>query len=69
MRLAQDRLKDKDHPQYGLGMFKTSFTKTVTDFAGCYDAVVRPRTYRVWQAMGERVARQIHWRRHRQPFY
>lgn len=64
-----DRLKDKDHPQYGLGMFKTSFTKTVTDFAGCYDAVVRPRTYRVWHAVGERVARQIHWRRHRQPFY
>ncbi|MBG6218567.1 lipid II:glycine glycyltransferase (peptidoglycan interpeptide bridge formation enzyme) [Arthrobacter sp. CAN_A6] len=64
-----DRLKDPSHPHHGLGLFKTSFTKTVTDFIGCYDAVISPRKYRLWNIVGERVARQIYWRRHHQPFY
>jgi serine/alanine adding enzyme len=64
-----DRLKDTSHPHFGLGLFKTSFTKTVTDFAGCYDLPVSPWKYRVWSVIGERVARQLYWRRHRQPFY
>ncbi|WP_026534161.1 lipid II:glycine glycyltransferase FemX [Arthrobacter sp. H14] len=63
------RRKDKDHPQYGLGLFKTSFTKTVTDFAGCHDRVISPVKYRVWSTVGERVARQVYWRKHHQPFY
>ena len=64
-----DQLKNKEHPHHGLGLFKTSFSKTVTDFAGCYDLVVSPVRYRIWNTIGERVARQIYWRRHQQPFY
>ncbi|MFC3298332.1 peptidoglycan bridge formation glycyltransferase FemA/FemB family protein [Arthrobacter agilis] len=64
-----DRLKDTDHPHHGLGLFKTSFTKTVTDYAGCFDLVVSGWKYRVWNTIAERVARQIHWRRTHQPFY
>ncbi|MHA7210335.1 lipid II:glycine glycyltransferase FemX [Arthrobacter sp. MDT1-65] len=64
-----DQLKDKDHPHHGLGLFKTSFTKTVTDFAGCYDLVVSGWKYRVWNTIAERVARQVYWRRTHQPFY
>ncbi|WP_028280251.1 peptidoglycan bridge formation glycyltransferase FemA/FemB family protein [Arthrobacter sp. H5] len=64
-----DQLKDTSHQHHGLGLFKTSFTKTVTDFVGCYDLVVSPLKYRAWNIAGERVARQIYWRRHRQPFY
>ena len=64
-----DRLKDKDHPHHGLGLFKTSFSKTVTDFVGCWDLVVDPIRYRIWTTVGERVARQIYWRRNQQPFY
>lgn len=61
--------KDKDHPQYGLGLFKTSFTKTVTDFVGCYDYAISGVKYRVFNTIGERAARQLYWRKHRQPFY
>lgn len=64
-----DRLKDTTHPHHGLGLFKTSFTKTVTDYAGCYDLVVSGWKYRMWNTIAERAARQIHWRRTHQPFY
>ena len=64
-----DQLKNKEHPHHGLGLFKTSFSKTVTDFVGCYDLVLDPLRYKVWNTIGERVARQIYWRRHQQPFY
>ena len=64
-----DRLKDPTHPHHGLGLFKTSFTKTVTDFTGCWDLVLSPWKYRLWTLAGERIARQIYWRRHTQPFY
>ena len=64
-----DQLKNKEHPHHGLGLFKTSFSKTVTDFVGCYDLVLDPLRYKIWNTIGERVARQIYWRRHQQPFY
>ncbi|WP_083702019.1 peptidoglycan bridge formation glycyltransferase FemA/FemB family protein [Tersicoccus sp. Bi-70] len=64
-----DRLKDTTHAHHGLGLFKTSFTKTVIDFVGCWDLPIDPVAYRVWNGIGERVFRQIWWRRHRQPFY
>lgn len=64
-----DQLKDKDHPHHGLGLFKTSFSKTVTDFVGCYDLVVSAWRYRVWNLVAERVVRQVYWRRTHQPFY
>jgi lipid II:glycine glycyltransferase (peptidoglycan interpeptide bridge formation enzyme) len=63
------QLKDKEHPYHGMGMFKTSFTKTVVDFVGVYDQVIEPRAYRLWSRIAERVMRQVWWRRTRQPFY
>jgi len=62
-------IKDPEHPHYGLGLFKTSFSKTVTDFVGCYDQVLSPMKYKVWARIGERVVRQIHTRRTGQQFY
>ncbi|MDJ0354539.1 peptidoglycan bridge formation glycyltransferase FemA/FemB family protein [Paenarthrobacter sp. PH39-S1] len=64
-----DRLKDPSHPHHGLGMFKTSFTKTVTDFVGCYDLAVRPLTYKAWTVAGERLFRQLYTRRTGKQFY
>ena len=64
-----DRLKDTTHPHHGLGLFKTSFSKTVTDYVGCHDLVVSGWKYRVWNTIAERVVRQVHWRRTHQPFY
>ncbi|MFI5086004.1 MAG: lipid II:glycine glycyltransferase FemX [Actinomycetales bacterium] len=64
-----DRLKDPAHPHHGLGMFKTSFTKTVTDFVGCWDLVTAPLRYRAWSVAGERVFRQLYTRRTGSQFY
>jgi lipid II:glycine glycyltransferase (peptidoglycan interpeptide bridge formation enzyme) len=64
-----DRLKDTSHPFHGLGLFKTSFSKTVTDFVGCWDFVIDPLRYRAWSTAGERVARQLYTRRTGQQFY
>ncbi|WP_433876069.1 lipid II:glycine glycyltransferase FemX [Sinomonas atrocyanea] len=64
-----DRLKDTSHPFHGLGLFKTSFTKTVTDFVGCWDFVIDPLRYRAWTTAGERIARRLYTRRTGQQFY
>lgn len=64
-----DRLKDPTHPHHGLGLFKTSFSKTVTDFVGCYDLAISPLRYKVWATVGERVFRQLYTRRTGKQFY
>lgn len=64
-----DKLKDPTHPHHGLGLFKTSFTKTVTDFVGCYDLVISPVRYKLFQAGGERIFRQLYTRRTGKQFY
>lgn len=64
-----NELKNKEHGHYGLGLFKTSFTKTVIDYVGCYDQILSPRKYKLWTSIGERVFRRLYWRKHHQSFY
>lgn len=63
------QLKDSSHPFHGLGLFKTSFSKTVTDFVGVWDYVIDSTRYAAWNTAGERVARQLYTRRTGQQFY
>lgn len=63
------RIKDKTHNLYGMGMFKTSFTKTVTDFVGCHDYVLSPLRHRFWVKGGEKIFRRIETARTGQQFY
>ena len=63
------RIKDKTHNLFGMGMFKTSFTKTVTDFVGCHDYILSPLKYRLWVAGAEKVFRRIQTARTGQQFY
>ncbi|UVJ40393.1 peptidoglycan bridge formation glycyltransferase FemA/FemB family protein [Arthrobacter sp. CJ23] len=63
------RIKDKTHPLYGMGLFKTSFTKTVTDFVGCYDLVLGPVRHRLWLNGGERIFRRLETMRTGGQFY
>jgi lipid II:glycine glycyltransferase (peptidoglycan interpeptide bridge formation enzyme) len=51
-----ERIDDKTHPHYGIGLFKTSFNKEVTEFIGTYDVIVKPRLYKLWRLIGERIA-------------
>nr|WP_307485289.1 peptidoglycan bridge formation glycyltransferase FemA/FemB family protein [Pseudarthrobacter sulfonivorans] len=63
------QIKDKAHNLYGMGMFKTSFTKTVTDFVGCHDYVLAPLRYALWTKGAERVFRRVDTARTGQQFY
>lgn len=64
-----DQIGNKDHRWYGVGLFKTSFNKHVTDFIGAYDIVVKPRQYALWTQFGERAAKSFWWRRHHENWY
>jgi serine/alanine adding enzyme len=64
-----DRIKDTSHPLYGMGMFKTSFSKTVTDFVGCYDYVLGPVRHRLWVKGAERIFRRLETTRTGGQFY
>ena len=56
-----------NNPFYGIGKFKTSFNKHITDYIGCYDIVIHPRAYRRWKQLGERLCLSLSWRlKHRQ---
>jgi len=56
------RIDDATGSFYGIGRFKTSFNKHVTDYVGCYDMVVRPQAYKLWQRIGQRVTISLHYR-------
>lgn len=64
-----DRISDESHPHYGIGRFKTSFNKQVTDYVGAYDIVVRPRQYAVWVRFGEKLAKRLWWQKHHESWY
>lgn len=64
-----DQIKNPDHPYFGFGRFKTSFSKEIIDFVGAYDIVVRPYRYNVWTKIGSRLALRWHFWRHHENFY
>jgi len=64
-----DKIGDESHPYYGVGRFKTSFNKQVTDYIGTYDLIVRPRQYALWTKFGERAAKSLWWRAHHESWY
>lgn len=64
-----DQINNPEHPHYGIGLFKTGFNKTVTEYVGAYDIVVRPLAYRAWSRLGERVVRRLYYRRHKQSYF
>ena len=57
------------HPWYGVGLFKTSFNKQVTDYVGTFDIVVKPQQYKWWIKFGERAAKRLWWRKHHESWY
>jgi lipid II:glycine glycyltransferase (peptidoglycan interpeptide bridge formation enzyme) len=64
-----DQIDNKDHPHYGIGRFKTSFNKHVTDYVGVYDLVVQPTRYALWTRFGERIAKRLWYRKHHESWY
>jgi serine/alanine adding enzyme len=64
-----DQINDPNHPHYGIGRFKTSFNKEVTDYVGAYDVVVKPGAYKLWRKFGERVVLRLYNYRHHESYY
>lgn len=60
-------IDNPDNSFHGIGRFKTSFNRHVTDYVGCYDVVLNNRAYRLWRGYGERIVVSLSWRlKHRQ---
>lgn len=64
-----DKINDPSHPHHGIGRFKTSFSKQVTDYVGAYDLVVKPRAYSWWQKIGERLVLRAHQQIYHENWY
>lgn len=64
-----DRINDESHPHYGIGRFKTSFNKQVTDYVGAYDIVVKPRQYSWWVKFAERLTKRRWWKKYGESYY
>jgi len=56
-----DQINNPDHPHYGIGRFKTSFNKQVTDYVGAYDLPIRPLSYKLWQKVCQKIALRLNW--------
>lgn len=64
-----DEITNSDHPHYGVGLFKLSFSKHVVDYIGCYDFVISPTRYNAWKKLGERVHRHLYYKRTKDYYY
>lgn len=64
-----DEIDNPDHKHYGIGLFKTAFNKTVTDYLGCYDYIIHPVKYNIWTKIGEKIANRIHYYKHHDSYF
>lgn len=64
-----DEINNPKHPHYGIGLFKTSFNKEVTDYIGCYDYVISKGRYIAWTKLGEKVHRHLYYKRTNDYYY
>ena len=64
-----DRADDREHPLFGVGQFKRSFTPEITDYAGAFDLPLRPWAYVFWTKLGDRLARRWSLAARKDPYY
>jgi lipid II:glycine glycyltransferase (peptidoglycan interpeptide bridge formation enzyme) len=64
-----DDINNRNHPLYGVGLFKTSFNKEVTEFIGLYDSPLMPLVYPLWKKFGERAIQRLYVTVFRKSFY
>ncbi len=64
-----DQIDNPEHPHYGIGRFKTSFNKHVTDYIGTYDLVVKPLHYTLWTKFGEKLTKRLWYKKHHESWY
>ncbi|MGH7218625.1 MAG: lipid II:glycine glycyltransferase FemX [Candidatus Microsaccharimonas sp.] len=64
-----DEISNPNHPHYGVGLFKLSFSKHVVDYIGCYDYILSPLRYAAWTKLGERVHRRFYYKQTKDYYY
>ena len=64
-----DEIDNPEHPHHGIGLFKSSFSKHVVDYIGCYDLVISPVKHKAWVKLGERVYRHYYYKRTNDYYY
>lgn len=62
-------IKNPDHPFYGLGRFKTSFNKTVTEYVGAYEVPISRTKASLWVHYIEKIIRRNYFKKHHESYY
>ncbi len=61
--------KDSTHPYYGIGLFKTSFNKEITEYVGAYEIPVQPTKSKLWTKLIEKIIRRMYYKTHHESYY
>ena len=64
-----DQANNTEHPYYGIGRFKTSFNKQITDYVGAFDLPLHRFKYWLWIKIGERLTLRQYYKKHKQQWY
>ena len=64
-----DRLDDKTHRLYGVGQYKLRLSKDVTDYVGTLDLPLKPLQVKLWNTVGDRIARRYTLATRKDVFY
>lgn len=64
-----DRVHDETHELFGVGRFKRSFEPHVTDYVGAFERPLKPLACRIWDTIGERIARRVSLAHRSDPYY
>lgn len=64
-----DEIDNTEHPHYRIGLFKTAFSRTVSDYIGCFDYIIKPVKYKIWIKFAEKVAVRLHYYKHRDSYF
>lgn len=63
------QVDDREHPLFGVGQFKRSFSPDITDYAGAFDLPLKSWAYGVWFKLGDRLARRASLALKKDPYY
>ena len=64
-----DQVDDTGHPLYGVGQYKLRLSKEVTDYVGALDLPLRGLKAKLWNAVGDRLARRWSLAVRKDPYY
>lgn len=64
-----DEINNTQHPHYGVGRFKLSFSKQVVDYIGCYDWIIGSFRHKLWTMLAERLYRKLYFQRTKDYYY